>query len=144
MGFNYIDEVDSTLTITNKETGRVISLTGKVLNYTASNPLTTNIIKDNLTKSNKFIKYRESNREASTLDFNYVNIGGKTLQELKDFFFNNTDLDVLLVSGSDGKSKLVFNPCVLKMEPMAPNRSSNFEGQLSFIGGYIEEVIIEE
>lgn len=144
MNFSFIDDVDSTLTITNKSTGRVISLTGKVTNYTANNPLTTNIVKDNLTVSNSYLKYRENNREASTLEFSYVNIGGKTLNELKGYFKDNTDLEVLFVSGRDGKSKLVFNPCVLRMEPMAPNRNSNFESQLSFIGGYVEEVIVEE
>ena len=143
MAFNYIDEVDSTLNIKNLRTNKEITLFGKVLNYTASNPMKNNIVKDNLSRQGSYFSYTENNREPSTLDFSYVNIGGKTLQDMKDFFKDRDDLEVIYISGKDSKSKLIFIPCILSMEPMAPSRNNNFEGQLSFVGAYIKEEIFE-
>ena len=143
MAFNYIDDVDSTLSIINTNTNEEIILFGKVLNYTSTNNMKVNVIKDNLTKTNKFIKYVENNREPSTLDFTYVNAPAKTIMDLKSWFNNKADLSVTLVSGRDGESRLVFNPCVLATEPMAPTRASNFEATLMFTGGYIEEILVD-
>jgi hypothetical protein len=144
MTTNYIDEVDSTLSIFSKSKNVNMVLEGNVIKYTASNPSTNNIVKDNKSRGNRFFSYTENNREASTLDFNVTLITGTQIQTLKDLFKDRVDdLEVIFVSGNSNKSSLNFSPCILKMEPMAPSRESNFETTLSFIGSYIEEKIVD-
>ncbi len=138
---NYIDEVNATLTITNKKTNEDVVLYGKVMDMNPDNPMTVSLSKDNLSLAEAGFAYFENSTQASTLTFNCVNIDPlNNLKILKKWFYEKAQLSIIYVSGANTKSLVKMTSCYLQKEPMSPKRSTDWKSDLSFIGGTIEEI----
>lgn len=139
---NLMDEVNGTLTITNKNTNVDIILYGKVMDINPDNPMTVEVLKDNLTDDlgGDSFAYFNNSQESSKLVFNCVNLDPKNhTNVLKGWFTNKESLSLIFVSGSDSNVSYQMGSCYLQKEPMNPRRSSDWKTELSFVGSKIIE-----
>ena len=139
---NLMDEVNGTLTITNKNTNVDIILYGKVIDINPDNPRTVEVMKDNLTDDlgGDSFAFTTNSQEFSKLVFSCVNLDPKNhTNVLKDWFDKIKSLSLIFVSGRNSNVSYQMSSCYLQKEPMNPRRSSDWKTELSFVGSKIIE-----
>jgi len=141
MSIKFFNCVDATYTITSKRTNEVVTLFGKVNDYTMEDPSSVNVIRDNLRRGGASFAYFENITDPQTLQLMIVNFENTLhLKKFNDWYFNKEELEVIGVSGDDSTSRLVFESCYLTKKIMGAKTSGSYITELNFKGSGLEEI----
>ena len=141
MSIKYFDCVDSTFTITSKKTNEVVTLYGKVTDYTMVDPSSVKVICDNRSQGGgETFAYSVNVTEAQTLQLMVVNFDNTLyLKKFNNWYATREELEVIGVSGNDSTSNVGLKSCRLEKRVIAGKLNGDYITELNFTGSGLDE-----